>query len=207
MEAGAKNEQYSVGWTYPPKDYSKWDELIYQWVKHSVEKYGKSEVEGWQWEVWNEPNISYWHGTPDEYDKLYDYTADAVKRALPTANIGGPGSRSPRSPQAAAFLKQFLEHCSSGKNYVTGKIGAPLDFISYHAKGQPTVVDQHVRMGISQEIRDVSDGFQIVKSFSAFQGLPIVLTEADPEGCAACSAQVYPQNAYRNGTPYLPMSQ
>ena len=199
---GAKNEHYSVGWTYPPKDYSKWGELIYQWVKHSVEKYGKSEVEGWQWEVWNEPNISYWHGTPEEYDKLYDYTADAVKRALPTAKVGGPASTSPRSPQAAAFLRQFLEHCSSGKNNVTGKTGAPLDFISYHAKGQPTVVDQHVRMGISQEIRDVSEGFQIVKSFPKFRDLPIVLSEADPEGCAACSAQVYPPNAYRNGTLY-----
>jgi xylan 1,4-beta-xylosidase len=32
--------------------------------------------------------------------------------------------------------------------------------------------------------------------------LPIVLTEADPEGCAACSAQVHRQNAYRNGTLY-----
>jgi xylan 1,4-beta-xylosidase len=199
---GAKNENYSAGWSYPPKDYSKWGELVYQWVKHSVEKYGKAEVESWQWEVWNEPNISYWHGTPDEYDKLYDYTADAVRRALPTAKVGGPASTSPRSPQAAAFLKQFLEHCSSGKNSVTGKTGAPLDFISYHAKGQPAVADTHVRMGISQEIRDVSDGFQIVKSFSKFRDLPIVLTEADPEGCAACSAQVYPPNAYRNGTLY-----
>jgi xylan 1,4-beta-xylosidase len=199
---GEKNENYFAGWTYPPKDYSKWGELVYQWVKHAVEKYGKSEVGGWQWEVWNEPNIAYWQGTPEEYDKLYDYTADAVKRALPAAKVGGPGSTSPRSPQAAAFLRQFLEHCSSGKNNLTSKRGAPLDFITFHAKGQPTVVEQHVRMGISQEIRDVSDGFQIVKSFSEFRELPIFLTEADPEGCAACSAQVYPQNAYRNGTLY-----
>jgi xylan 1,4-beta-xylosidase len=199
---GVRNEHYFAGWTYPPKDYSKWGELVYQWVKHTVEKYGKSEVEGWQWEVWNEPNIAYWHGTPEEYDKLYDYTADAVKRALPTAKVGGPGSTSPRSPQAAAFLKQFLEHCASGKNNATGTTGAPLDFISYHAKGQPAVVEKHVRMGISQELRDTSEGFQIVKSFAKFRDLPIVLTEADPEGCAACSAQVYPQNAYRNGTLY-----
>src|SRR5438067_4844826 len=55
---GANDENYFAGWTYPPKDYSKWGELVYQLVKHSVEKYGKSEVEGWQWEVWNEPNIA-----------------------------------------------------------------------------------------------------------------------------------------------------
>ena len=29
-----------------------------------------------------------------------------------------------------------------------------------------------------------------------------MLSESDPEGCAACSARVYPQNAYRNGTLY-----
>jgi xylan 1,4-beta-xylosidase len=31
---------------------------------------------------------------------------------------------------------------------------------------------------------------------------PIVIGESDPDGCAACSAQVYPQNGYRNGTMY-----
>ena len=80
---GSNFNQYYLGWAYPPKDYSKWGELVYQWVRHEVEKYGRSEVESWYWEVWNEPDIAYWHGTPEEYDKLYDYTAEAVKRALP----------------------------------------------------------------------------------------------------------------------------
>ena len=66
----------------PPTDYKKWSELIYHWVRHSVEKYGENAVEGWDWEVWNEPDIGYWNGTPEEYDKLYDYTAASVKRAL-----------------------------------------------------------------------------------------------------------------------------
>ncbi len=47
----------STGWAYPPKDYHKWEELVYQWVKHSVQKFGQKEVESWYWEVWNEPNI------------------------------------------------------------------------------------------------------------------------------------------------------
>lgn len=200
--AGATNENYYGGWTYPPKDYSKWGELINEWVKHSVEKYGKAEVEGWQWEVWNEPDIGYWHGTREEYYKLYDYTADAVKRVLPTAKVGGPASTSPRNLKAASFLKEFLEHCSSGVNAVSGKPGAPLDFISFHAKGQPKVLGQRVTMGISQELQDVSIGFEIINSFPTFRNLPVVLTEADPEGCAACSAQIFPQNAYRNGTLY-----
>ena len=79
-----------TGWTHPPKDYSKWAELVYQWVKHSVERYGKKEVESWYWELWNEPDSPYWGGTVQEYCKLYDYSVDAVRRALPTAKIGGP---------------------------------------------------------------------------------------------------------------------
>jgi len=191
---GDANRQYSIGWSYPPKDYAKWGELVYQWVRHCVEKYGREQVSSWYWEVWNEPDISYWHGTPDEYDKLYDSAAAAVKRALPSAKVGGPATTGPLSTKAAAFLRQFLEHCD--------KAGTPLDFITYHAKGSPKVVDDHVRMSIAKNAGDVDQGFQIVRSFPKFRDLPIVLSESDPEGCAACSARVYPRNAYRNGTLY-----
>jgi xylan 1,4-beta-xylosidase len=116
--------------------------------------------------------------------------------------VGGPASTGPGTARAANFLRQFLAHCASGRNAVTGEQGAPLDFISFHAKGRPQVVGGHVRMGLSQELKDVAEGFGIVRSFPKFEQLPIVISEADPEGCAACSARVYPQNAYRNGALY-----
>jgi xylan 1,4-beta-xylosidase len=191
---GASFDRYYVGWSYPPTDYGKWGELVYQWVRHAVEKYGRAEVGSWYWEVWNEPDIAYWHGTPEEYDRLYDAAAAAVKRALPSAKVGGPATTGPSAAKAGAFLRQFLEHCDHA--------GTPLDFISYHAKGRPSVVDGHVRMGISKNADDVLAGYRIVTSFAKFRGLPIVLSESDPEGCAACSARVYPQNAYRNGPLY-----
>lgn len=191
-----------IGWSYPPKDYAKWAELVRQWVLHSVERYGKTEVASWYWELWNEPDISYWRGTPPDYNKLYDYTANAVKKALPEARVGGPATTGPGSAKAAAFLQQFLEHCANGRNAVTGDAGAPLDFITYHAKGSPNVVDGHVRMGLAKNLIDVERGFEIVSKFPKFQRLPIVLSESDPEGCAACSARTYPRNAYRNGTLY-----
>lgn len=195
-------DELFVGWTYPPKDYGKWGELIYQWVLHCVGRYGKSEVAQWNWEVWNEPDIGYWHGTPEEYDKLYDYTVEAVRRALPGARVGGPATTGPANAKAAAFLRQFLEHCASGTNFVTGKQGAPLDFISFHAKGAPEPKDGHVQMGLAHNLRDVDEGFKIVASFPQHARLPVILSESDPEGCAACSAHEHPQNAYRNGTLY-----
>ena len=192
----------AAGWAYPPKDFEKWRELVFQWVKHCIARYGVEEVNSWYWEVWNEPDIEYWQGTPDEYNRLYDFAVDGVKRAAPRARVGGPATTGPASPKAAAFLRQFLEHCATGANAATGKHGAPLDFITYHAKGRPNVVASHVQMGLGKNLQDVSDGMQIVTSFPQFRGLPIILSESDPEGCAACSARVYPQNAYRNGALY-----
>src|SRR5260370_18769756 len=97
---GAPNRDYSIGWSYPPKDYSKWGELVYRWVEHSVKKYGKEQVQSWYWEDWNEPDISYWHGTPEEYDKLYDYAAEAGKQAPPSRKDGAPRRTGPHCPQA-----------------------------------------------------------------------------------------------------------
>jgi xylan 1,4-beta-xylosidase len=199
---GAPNKDYAAGWAYPPNDYGKWGELVYQWAEHCAQKYGKERAESWYWEVWNEPNIFYWQRTPEEYFKLYDYAVAGVKRALPNARVGGPASTGPAGGKAAEFLKNFLTHCADGTNYATAGKGSPLDFISYHAKGNPQMIDGHVRMGIARNLQDVDNGLKIIYSFSKFRNLPVVLSESDPEGCAACSARLYPQNAYRNGPLY-----
>src|SRR6476620_587682 len=200
-KAGTNAPLYT-GWTYPPKDYDKWRELVARLAQHCIRRYGKAEAESWYWEVWNEPNIGYWHGTPEEYNRLYDYAVDGVRRALPKARVGGPATTGPGNAKAADYLKQFLEHCARGKNNATGKTGAPLDFITFHAKGQPKVVEGRIQMGLAANLRDTDEGFKIVASFPRFAKLPIILSESDPEGCAACSAHGYPQNAYRNGALY-----
>ena len=203
---GAEYDEIFTGWAYPPNDYEKWGELVYQWVSHCVDRYGKEEVESWYWEVWNEPNIGYWRGTTEEYIKLYDYSADAVKRALPTARVGGPETTGPNWDEAATFLRTFLDHTISGTNYATGETGSPLDFISFHAKGNPKVVDGMVQMDMGAQLRDIDKGFEIVASYPTLKELPILIGESDPEGCAACSEADYPHNAYRNGTMYAAYS-
>jgi len=187
-----------TGWAYPPKDYDKWGKLVHAYAEHMHERYG-SDVDGWMWEVWNEPDISYWHGTPEEYDRLYDVAANAVRTVLPHARIGGPESTGVASSHAEAFLRQFLEHCAHGRNAATGKTGAPLDFISYHPKGRPSNVDGHVRMDIGHQLRAVERGMRVIASYPEWKNTPIVLGESDPEGCAACKGAA---NGYRNGPLY-----
>jgi xylan 1,4-beta-xylosidase len=199
---GADYKTILGGWAYPPKDYDKWRELCKQWTLHCIERYGKQEVEQWYWELWNEPNILYWQGTEQEYHKLYDYTVDGVRAALPTARVGGPEIAGGGSRGGIKFQRDFLEHCLRGTNYATGKTGTPIDFIAFHAKGSPKLVDGHVRMGISNQLNDIDKGFATVAEFPELKNTPIVIGESDPDGCAACAAQFYPQNGYRNGPLY-----
>jgi xylan 1,4-beta-xylosidase len=188
-------DEIFTGWAYPPKDYKKWGDLVFEWTKHCVEKYDRAEVDSWYWEVWNEPNIGYWKGTPQEFLKLHDYAIDGVRRALPTARVGGADT----AGSGGRFTRQFLEHCLTGTNFATGKIGTPIDFISFHAKGAPVYTNDHVRMGIANQLRTIEDGFRIIASYPELKNKPIVIGESDPEGCAACQGASL---AYRNGTMY-----
>jgi len=198
---GDSYDDIMTGWAYPPKDYNKWAELVYQWVKHSVERYGKKEVESWYWEVWNEPAY-YFKGTHEEFFKLYDYAAAGLKRALPTAKIGGMNVAATKSTKSQDYLNEFIRHCLTGTNYATGKTGSPLELISFHAKGEPKLVNGMVQMNTSPQLKDIATGFRIVASYLETKNLPVIIGESDPEGCAACGMATNPSNAYRNGTMY-----
>ena len=107
----------------PPKDYAKWDELITQFTKHLVERYGIDEVSKWYFEVWNEPNIDFWAGDPRQstYFELYDHTARAIKAVNPQLRVGGPATAQ------AAWADAFVKHCTDKK--------VPVDFVSSHVYG------------------------------------------------------------------------
>lgn len=193
---GAKYEEIYTGWAHPPKDHAKWEELVYQWAKHSVERYGEEEVLSWYWQTWNEPNIGYWQGTREEFLRLHDHAIHAVRRALPGAKVGGPDIA---GGKGGDYLEFFLRHCLEGTNHATGLKGTPLDFISFHAKGNPKHLQGRVQMGLANQLRDIDGAFGVVAGFPALRGTPIVIGESDPEGCAACQG---PHLAYRNGTMY-----
>jgi xylan 1,4-beta-xylosidase len=93
----------------------------------------------------------------------------------------------------------FLRHVATGRNYATGSVGTPTAFLSFHAKGAPTYVDGHVRMGIANQLRTIDEGFAKIAAVPELKSKPIVIGESDPEGCAACQG---PSLGYRNGTMY-----
>ncbi len=113
----------------PPKDWNKWDDLITQFSKHLVERYGIDEVSQWYFEVWNEPNLDFWAGQPKQstYWELYDHTARALKQVSPRLRVGGPATAQ------AAWADAFIRHCVENK--------VPVDFVSTHVYGNDNSKD------------------------------------------------------------------
>ncbi len=183
------SEYQRIGWAMPPKDYQKWYDLIYALVSHCVSRYGQKEVETWYWEMWNEPDIFYWRGTVDEFNKLYDYTEAAVHKVLPTARFGGPATCGEMDPngRASRFLRAFLTHIKEGKNYVTGETGTRIDYTSFHTKGGGYRFDTLAKKQIPSVkalVENVRTQASIIKELG-YGDLECVLSEADPDGWAA----------------------
>jgi xylan 1,4-beta-xylosidase len=178
-------EDYESGkWKLPPKDYTRWQNLVEAFVAHLVERYGRDEVAQWYFELWNEPDIAhYWLGTVDEYCKLYDYSVAGATRAFPQVKIGGPGS----TDKGTAFLRHVLNHCTRGQNYLTGQTGTQIDFISFHTKGayysprrtygQPVETDSP---SLSKMMQDIQACLGVIAEFPELRGKPVFVDECDP---------------------------
>jgi xylan 1,4-beta-xylosidase len=192
------SETYKLdgGALYPPKDYDNWAGLIRAIAEHVRDRYPGAE-QTWLWELWNEPNIDYWQGTFEEYCKLFDVTEHALRSVLPGATFGGPHTAS-----ADRFFRDFLRHCAEGTNNVTGETGTRLDYIAFHAKGGVRLVDGHVQMNLGNQLRLHQRGFQAVAEAPIYRNTPIVIGEADPDGCAGCPSSQFPQHDYRNSPAY-----
>ncbi len=135
---GVNYSRIYTGWTYPPTDYDKWRELVFQWVRHSVERYGRPEVESWYWEVWNEPDIGYWSGTPEEFQQ-----ALRLRRRRREARPAHRACRRPARDRAArrpdAGPAARLPRALPARHQLRDRTRSdrPLDFVAFHAKGAP----------------------------------------------------------------------
>ena len=186
---GSVTEYQIRGWCQPPKDYGKWYDLIKNLMIHLKERYGESEVQNWYFELWNEPDIFYWHGSVEEYCKLYDYTEAAIHTVMHGARFGGPATTGSSDPEgnAARFLRAFLAHIKGGVNMYSGEKGTRIDFTSFHTKGGGYRFDALAEKQIPSVkalLENVKVQSDIIKEYG-YGGLECVLSEADPDGWAA----------------------
>jgi xylan 1,4-beta-xylosidase len=168
---GEQVRNNTCGSVNTPNDYNKWRDLVYNTVKHCVERYGAEEVRTWYWELWNEPDIDSFFidaakfGTqdfnPQRYLKMYDFFAAGAKAADSQVRIGGP-----TLGLSHEWLQAFLSHCVSGANSATGGTGAPLDFIVWHGFDKINGLTE-----INQSTMNV------VRQFPSLKGIPVVEDE------------------------------
>ena len=192
---GARYDKIFTGWAYPPKDYEKWGELVLSMgeaLRRAIRAQAKSS-----------------RGIGKSGTSRTSATGTARRRnssSSTTTRSTACGARCPRRRSAGAdtagsggrFTRDFLEHCLRGTNYATGKIGTPLDFVSFHAKGAPSFTNDHVRMGIGAQLRTIDDGVPDRRVVSRIEETSRS-SSANPIRTAAprVEAAVYP--AYRNG--------
>jgi xylan 1,4-beta-xylosidase len=119
LASGSNTVFHYRGNVTPPQDYEQWSTLIHTLVAHWADRYGAQEVAEWFFEVWNEPNLkAFWTGTQKDYFKLYQVTADAIKRVDPSLKVGGPATA------RDGWIDEFLEFCERHK--------VPVDFVTTH---------------------------------------------------------------------------
>lgn len=118
----------------PPKNFDHFAQVCAGIVRH----YNANWAQGFtnlvgRWEIWNEPDLRSsldtpgltsptWRASWRDYSKLYEITAQAIKQAVPQAQVGGPAMVG--GGITSGFLEHFLSHCSDHQ--------LPLDFLSWH---------------------------------------------------------------------------
>jgi xylan 1,4-beta-xylosidase len=199
---------YEAGqWSYPPKDYAKWGELVAALARHSLERYGEAEVSTWLWELWNEPDIFYWRGTTLEFSELYEVTSAAVRSVLPNAKVGGPTVTG--GPNGVQFLRDFLSYSDEHE--------LPLDFVSFHTKGSnftpwrtygPIGSDAPEKQSPStgKMLFEMRRLMRVMAEFPRFAALPAIVDECDAGVPAHWGIYDNSNFAFQN-TEYYPVFQ
>ncbi len=197
---------YEAGaWAYPPKDYERWGGLVAAHARHCLERYGADEVGTWLWELWNEPDIFYWRGTPEEFYELYSVTARAVRSVLPDAQVGGPAV----TGTGVDFLRGFLQH--------TRDQGDPIDFVSFHTKGSaftpwrvygPTGGEAPEKQNPSAHkmLFEIRRMLRVIAEFEEYRELPAIVDECDAGVPAHYSVYDNANFQFQN-TEYYPVFQ
>jgi xylan 1,4-beta-xylosidase len=196
---------YEAGaWGYPPRDYDRWAGLIEAHTRHCLERYGAEKVSTWLWELWNEPDIFYWRGSPDQFNELYTVTARAVRNVLPHAKVGGPAVTS----GGLDFLKGFLDYTSTR--------GEPLDFVSYHTKGCRFPTREYGPIGAPPTERlspsstkmlfDLRAFNRTIAEYDQYQNVPAMVDECDAAVPAHFGRYDNPNYGFQN-TEYYPVFQ
>lgn len=167
LASGARKFGFYGANITPPSDWANWSAFIDMFVRHLFDRYGKAEVRQWLFEVWNEPDLSFFFsGTQQDYFQLYKATAAAVKGVDSGVRVGGP------STSSAHWLIPFLAFCEQND--------CPVDFVSTHlyaGDDQKTVFGEARNYGVNDVIPNAMAMAREQIDATRFKGAELWLSE------------------------------
>lgn len=120
LASGRQTIFYWRGNVTPPARMDEWAQLVGEFAKHLLAKYGRREVRQWYFEIWNEPNLDgFWTGGKEGYLELYAASARALKKVDAKLRVGGPATA------GMGWIPELLDY---------GRVNAvPIDFVASHS--------------------------------------------------------------------------
>lgn len=203
MSSFSKNKTRYKGklWnSAPPRDYSEWEEICYEYTKHLVERYGEETVAQWHCHCFNEPDGSFWMRNVKhsecavrcaEYCKLYDAFVRGVRRASRGIRVGGPALA-----KCIEFLDLFLAHIK--------KTGVEMDYVALHTYGtgpdklnsgeRPLATENHFTYAI-EPYREIMRKY-------GFEDVEMILDEWGAASYGFCNIEECPNFIFRENEVY-----
>ena len=145
LASGKQQFGFYGGNITPPQSDEEYGAFIRSFVEALVGRYGLDRVRQWPFEVWNEPNLTFfWTGDKQRYFTMYKAAATAIKGVDERLQVGGPAT------SAGAWVADFAAWCSANN--------APVDFFATHAYAGDVSADTaslSINDRIPARIRDV----------------------------------------------------
>jgi xylan 1,4-beta-xylosidase len=173
---------YSPMITSPPKHMSEWEQLIDNFTRHLIERYGTNTVRSWLFCAWNEPvtpKSMFGFGDDPLFLKFYEASYRAVKRVDDKLVFGSTSILYMENLGTEKWIRDFLSY--------TKKNNCEPEFLNVHYYSDiiPMTARQNISIGsVSFSFPRRTDDFSlwigsIKKIFSSagFGSLPIYMTE------------------------------
>lgn len=112
-----------------PKKITKWEQLMINLIEHMIEKYGKSEVETWYFEIWNNSNFNgvFWYESNEKFFEFFAETFKILKNNFNYLQVGGPAFCFQYGENNIEWIKKFDRYMQNNN--------VEIDFFSFNVYG------------------------------------------------------------------------
>lgn len=95
-----------------PRSLKNWSRLVEHFLEHLIQRYGRSEVISWKFNMWTSPDLDmkggYWHETMENFFLFYRVTYNALKNVDESLSFGGPDFT---IPNGFSWYRAFFDYC------------------------------------------------------------------------------------------------